>query len=146
MLVRSNPLAATVNVVEGWVPLAASTPLGSVRICIKAVVGTLRGKLNAQVPVSSDLLAAAAEVVDAWAPLAAHPNLGCPRGAFASGELGGGVALFLAHAFQPCALTLEQVHLLPTSGPCGALVSICKFYFGGVGPGLACTTLWSIAC
>ncbi len=95
---------------------------------------------------SSDLLAAAAEVVDAWAPLAAHPNLGCPRGAFASGELGGGVALFLAHAFQPCALTLEQVHLLPTSGPSGALVSIFKFCFYGGGPGLACTTLWSIAC
>ena len=75
----------------------------------------------AQVPVSADLLAAAAEVVDAWAPLAAHPNMGCPCGAFASGELGGGVALFLAHGFWPCAVTLEQAHLMPVAGPSGAM-------------------------
>lgn len=89
---------------------------------------------QAQVPVSADLLAAAAEVVEAWAPLAAHPNLGCPRGAFASGELGGGVALFLSHAFWPCALTLEQAHLLPASGPSGArgLLVRCFSSFGRV--------------
>ena len=74
----------------------------------------------AQMPVSAELLASAAETVDAWAPLASHPNLSCPRGAFASGELGGGVALFLVYPLWPCAITLEQAHLLPTSGPSGA--------------------------
>ncbi|KAK9830883.1 hypothetical protein WJX81_001688 [Elliptochloris bilobata] len=72
-----------------------------------------------QMPMSADLLAAAAEKVEAWAPLAQHPNLSCPCGAFASGELGGGVALFLVSPLWPCAVTLEQAHLLPTSGPSG---------------------------
>lgn len=73
-----------------------------------------------QIAVSTDLLASAAETVDAWAPLASHPNLSCPRGAFASGELGGGVALYLVYPLWPCAISLEQAHLLPTSGPSGA--------------------------
>ncbi|DBA77365.1 hypothetical protein WJX79_005205 [Trebouxia sp. C0005] len=93
--------------------LRAASPL------LQGQAVTLRRMDPRQVAPSQAVLMSGQEAVETWRPLAHHPGLICPRAAFVSDEVGGRPSLFFVHEHMPGAVTLEQAHMQPQSGPAG---------------------------
>ncbi|DBA97440.1 TPA: PAB-dependent poly(A)-specific ribonuclease subunit 3, variant 2 [Trebouxia sp. C0004] len=93
--------------------LRAASPL------LQGQAVTLRRMDPRQVAPSQAVVMSGQEAVETWRPLAHHPGLICPRAAFVSDEVGGRPSLFFVHDHMPGAVTLEQAHMQPQSGPAG---------------------------